>query len=461
MNSPRHLYRFWGYYYWTVLLLLQFCLLDSITTGFHLDQTTTLQRTQQQQRFRTRPVVIRTHASNTPTKGDVGGTICSGWVQGADGEWEWEEDDPNFVVVSPVAASSTIDTSSTATPQLPSGKLRPKQSLGQNYLKDPNTVAKIVRAFHDDATMRGDRLGKPLDSIVELGPGAGALTDRLVEIYGMDVLQCIELDPRSVEILGERYPSLLVHHADVLQVNYPAMAEQEGQPLVIIGNLPYYITSQILFALADASHYGAVDCATVTMQWEVAQRMVAPTSCKDYGILSVVFQTYADVRCHFKIPPTVFYPQPKVDSALVGLHFLGPAKLRQRLAGVRPQDFRSVVTTAFRQRRKTVRNSLKKLPGTDAEEVKDKLNSLPVPLPKSVLEAQVAGDEFALSQTLPDDWASKRPEELTPAQFVEVTRLLYGGRSSSCNEDEMQQQQQQQNAEDLGRKVWRKLKHGI
>jgi 16S rRNA (adenine1518-N6/adenine1519-N6)-dimethyltransferase len=170
--------------------------------------------------------------------------------------------------------------SATATPQLPSGKLKPKQSLGQNFLKDPNTVAKIIRAFHEDATARGGRRGRPLESIVELGPGAGALTDRLVENYGTDVVQCIELDPRSVEILEERYPSLVVHHADVLQVNYPAMAEKEGQPLVVIGNLPYYITSQILFALADASHYGAVDCATVTMQWEVAQRMVAPTSCK-------------------------------------------------------------------------------------------------------------------------------------------------------------------------------------
>ena len=195
------------------------------------------------------------------------------WVQGADGEWEWEEDDPNFV--EPTVATA-VDTSSTATPQLPSGKLKPKQSLGQNFLKDPNTVAKIVRAFHNDAT----RDGKPLNRIVELGPGAGALTDRLVDNYGTNVLQCIEVDPRAVDILNDRYPALLVHHADVLQVNYPEMAQREGQPLVVIGNLPYYITSQILFALADASHYGAVDCATVTMQWEVAQRMVAPTSCK-------------------------------------------------------------------------------------------------------------------------------------------------------------------------------------
>jgi 16S rRNA (adenine1518-N6/adenine1519-N6)-dimethyltransferase len=438
-------------------IFLQLHLLDHVAYGF-LDQA----REPRIPPPSDRPVGVHSHGLAY-----VGFATChrktihlSGWVQGADGEWEWEEDDSNFVPPS-TTSTMTIDTTSTATPQLPSGNLKPKQSLGQNYLKDPNTVAKIVRAFHDDATKRGDRSGKPLDSIVELGPGAGALTDRLVKNYGTEVLQCIELDSRSVKILGERYPSLLVHHADVLQVNYPAMAEQEGQPLVIIGNLPYYITSQILFALADASHYGAVDCATVTMQWEVAQRMVAHTSCKDYGILSVVFQTYADVRCHFKIPPTVFYPQPKVDSALVGLHFLGPTKLRQRLAGVRPQDFRAVVTTAFRQRRKTVRNSLKKLPGVDAEILTEKLNSWPVQLPQSVLEAQANGDTFALSQTLCKDWASKRPEELTPGQFVEVTRLLFHPSSGSYNNYTSITLDNERDSSELGRKVWRKLKHGV
>jgi hypothetical protein len=200
-------------------------------------------------------------------------TRQSGWVQDGDAEWQWEEDDPHF---SGPSAAVAIDTTATATPKLPAGKLKPKQSLGQNYLKDPNTVAKMIRAFHKDAT----RDGKPLNHIVELGPGAGALTNRLVDIYGTDILECIEIDQRAVEILNDRYPSLLVHHADVLQVNYPEMAEEAGQPLVVLGNLPYYITSQILFALADASHSGSVDCATVTMQWEVAQRMVAPTSCK-------------------------------------------------------------------------------------------------------------------------------------------------------------------------------------
>jgi 16S rRNA (adenine1518-N6/adenine1519-N6)-dimethyltransferase len=120
--------------------------------------------------------------------------------------------------------------------------------------------------------------------------------------------------------------------------------------------------------------------------------------------------------------------------------------LRERLAGVRPRDLRTVVTTAFQQRRKTIRNSLKKLVG-DGGITLEQLDAPPVPLPQIVLDAQGRHDAFALSQTLPEDWGSKRPEQLTPGQFVEITRLLYGNRIDDSGE--------------LGRKVWRKLKHGI
>lgn len=288
---------------------------------------------------------------------------------------------------------------------------------------------------------------------VELGPGAGALTDVLVPALGTDNLRCIEIDPRSVELLGEKHPSLHVDHEDVLQADYPALANEEGGPLSIIGNLPYYITSQILFALADASHTDSVRSATVTMQWEVGKRIVAPTRTKDYGILSVVFQLYADCKLHFKIPPTVFYPQPKVDSALVGLHFLGPKRLRRRLGGVDPGDLRKVVTSTFQQRRKTVRNGLRPLAlkvfGGDKERVRQFLDGKPLPLPRCVVEARESGDEFASMQELPHDWAKMRPEELTAGQFVEMTRMLYGPADDG-----------EEAGGELGNKVWRKLKHG-
>jgi len=437
-------------------------------------------------------------------------TALNGWVQRKggsdnddDGEWVWEEDDPNYAAqpaVAPIATATTSTTSSSssssssdvveqflvenlrssATPQLPSRTYKPKQSLGQNYLKDPNTVAKIVRAFHADMTAVAKRASTTRAttmsrrSIVELGPGAGALTDRLVELYcGNDSndnndddatvdneqpslydLQVVEIDDRSVQLLKDKHPSLKIRHDDVLQIDYARLAQEAGgQPLSVIGNLPYYITSQILFALADASHVDAVSSATVTMQWEVAQRMVAQTSTKEYGILSVVFQIYcADVKCHFKIPPTVFYPKPKVDSALVGLQFRTPEQLLERLRGASPAHLRRVVTTAFRQRRKTLRNSLRKLVmqdicDGDADESKRLFETTPSPPPLTTVTASDAGsgdiDDNACS-ILPTDWASKRPEELAPEQFIELTRHLFGPSSTT----------------DLGKKVWRKLKHG-
>jgi len=385
-------------------------------------------------------------------------TFLQGWIQDKEGEWQWEEDDESFQAVQTITA--------TATPTLPSGSFRPKQSLGQNYLRDGNTVAKIVRAFVTDATEtlarrsnNGDHAAevqqRPLRAI-ELGPGAGALTDVLIPTIGASNLKCIEIDGRSVELLSAKHPKLEIYHQDVLQADYNSLAKESfnnelgAGPLSIIGNLPYYITSQILFALADASHSDSIRSATVTMQWEVGSRLIAPTKCKDYGILTVVFQLYADCKIHFKIPPTVFYPKPKVDSALVGLHFVGPERLRRRLVGVRPENLRTVVNAVFQKRRKTVRNGLKKLAMNvfgDDDKVKQFLESEPLPLPKVVLEDRDAGDEFALAQELPLDWTSKRPEELSPGQFIELTRLLYG-----ADED--------WETSSLKSKVWRKMNHG-
>lgn len=380
----------------------------------------------------------------------------NGWIQDANGEWEWEEDDPSYVPH--VKEESTIATEviASATPTLPKGSFRPKQSLGQNFLRDGNTVAKIIRTFVSDATKtRIENDSSDQMRAVELGPGAGALTDTLVTtLGGLDAsFQCIEIDQRSIELLGEKHPMLRVHHMDVMQADYISMAEDEGGPLSIIGNLPYYITSQILFALADASHSNAVRSATVTMQFEVGERIVSQTNKKSYGILSVVFQLYADCKLHFKIPPTVFYPAPKVDSALIGLHFVGPNELRSRLSGVQPSELRRVLTATFQQRRKTVRNSLKKLlleiHNGDKDKASEILNSKPLPLSKTTLEARARGDEFALSQDLPEDWVKKRPEQLSAGQFVELTRLIF-----HCDDG------REASDEPLGRKVWRKVKHG-
>lgn len=297
----------------------------------------------------------------------------------------------------------------------------PKQSLGQNYLSDQNYVLKICNAVNEGkevttleevaAIVAEDRGAR----VVELGPGAGALSRVLVDRYPN--MLAIELDGRAVELLAQNFPQLTVLESDVLQVDYRAVAELRGGPLVVVGNLPYYITSQILFSFVDCAP--TVKRAVVTMQWEVAQRIVAKPGTKDYGILSVVFQLYASPKVNFKIPPTVFYPQPKVDSALVTIDFPDTREPFPCAAA----DLRRVITTAFNQRRKMLRQSLKTL------------------LKEAGRES--GGDVTPL--VLPDEFGTRRPEQLMPAQFLELTLLIFGPKAER---------------EEGVTRVWRHAKHG-
>lgn len=264
-------------------------------------------------------------------------------------------------------------------PTLPAGKFRPKQSLGQNYLSDQNIAKKIVSSL-EDPTENG--LG-----VVELGPGLGALTRLLEEKYPKMV--AVEIDDRAVEVLRDQYRNVTVIHGDVLEIDYTKLGALRDVRLSVIGNLPYYITSQILFTLID--HHKSVRRAVVTMQYEVAQRILAKPRTKEYGILSVVFQLYTKPKLAFKIPPTAFYPQPKVTSALVVLDF--PENRKQ--LPVDSRKLRIVINTAFGKRRKMLRQSL-----------------------KGILKAK--------NKELPEEWSSKRPEELDPHDFISLTAFIYG-----------------------------------
>jgi len=252
--------------------------------------------------------------------------------------------------------------------------------------------------MHDDSE-RGCR-------VVEVGPGPGALSRVLVERYpGMTA---IELDQRAVAFLAEKLPALQVVHQDVLEVDWRAMAAAKGGPINVIANLPYYIVSQVLFSFADAHPH--VRQAVVTMQLEVAERITAKPSTKNYGIPSVVFQLYAQPKLNFKIPPSVFFPKPNVDSALVTLDFTKPHPQLHRVHG---DHLRKVVTTAFRQRRKMLRASLREM-----------------------LE-----QEPGCQSALPEKWATLRPEQLTPVDFISLTADLFGERD---------------NGQPLPTSVWRK-----
>jgi len=345
-----------------------------------------------------------------------------------------EENESSPTVIT--SAADLLHKIKTDPPRLPSGTHRPKQTLSQNYLNDSKTVADIIRAFHGDATAHNEE-GEPttVGPIVELGPGIGALTDPLYQIFGSQRFRCIEIDERSVNILQKKHPGLRIHHGSVLDFDYRKLYLKEEQPLTIVGNLPYNITTKILLGLADSSaRYGSIRSATVTMQWEVGQKILSRTHCKDYGILSVILQLYChSLKCHFQIPPTVFYPQPSVYSCLMGFHFLQPKALQTRLAGVQPQHIRQVLDLTFQQRRKTVRNSLKNVyqqvygeaEGKDRWLAALELNVNPPQLPDTIQQLADAGNVFAQQQRLPVDWASMRPEMLTPGQFVELTRLVH------------------------------------
>lgn len=252
--------------------------------------------------------------------------------------------------------------------------VRPKKSLGQHFLRDPNTIRKIAAAV-------GAPAGAP---VVEIGPGTGALTEELLRLY--PDLTAVEVDERAVAHLREALPGLDVRHQDVLDADWAALAGEKGDRLWIVGNLPYYITSPILFSLLDARAH--LRRAVVMMQKEVAERLVAVPRTKAYGILSVQTQLLCRPALLFDVSRNVFHPKPDVTSAVVALDFDQPEP------GVDVERLRRTVRTAFNQRRKTLRNSLGPITS-----------------------------ETGLG--VPEELAGRRPEALEPAEFVALARAIF------------------------------------
>tara|TARA_R110000868_G_scaffold383578_5_gene650618 strand:- start:697 stop:1470 length:774 start_codon:yes stop_codon:yes gene_type:complete len=213
-----------------------------------------------------------------------------------------------------------------------------KKSLGQHFLTDNNIINKILKSVH---AKEGDRL-------IEIGPGTGALTKWLVQEH-KDV-HAIELDQRAVAVLEEQLTGLTIHQQDVLKVDWKDLISETGETHVI-GNLPYYITSPILFSLLESREYFSE--AILMMQKEVAQRLVASPSTKEYGILSVQTQLMSTPELLFDVSPNSFSPPPKVMSSVIRITFNKPKMLCS------DKTLKSVVRTAFNQRRKKLSNSLK------------------------------------------------------------------------------------------------------
>ncbi|CAK9033114.1 unnamed protein product [Durusdinium trenchii] len=270
-------------------------------------------------------------------------------------------------------------------PTLPADLFKPKESLSQTFLADPNYIFKMVSAL-DDESEGGKRT-------IELGPGTGAITSRLWQRYPEMI--GIEIDQRAMRVLSRTVPGATVIRSDVLMVNYTKLAELRGGPLSIVSNLPFHVASQALFTLAD--HADGVRSAHVILQQEVAQRLVAKPNSKKYGIPSVVFQLYADPKILFHLPPTAYFPRPNVMTSYVKLDFEAAAE-RRRALDVDPRDLRNLTNTVFRYRRKMMQNSL----------------------------ARILSCHTTLIDQLPEEYAKLRPEQIEPWEFVHLTQLVFG-----------------------------------
>lgn len=253
------------------------------------------------------------------------------------------------------------------------GDVRAKKHLGQHFLTDEGIAGKIA----DTLEYEGYK------NVLEIGPGMGVLTKYLLK-KEID-LHVIEIDYESVAYLGENYPQLegKIHEKDFLKADIAEFFEKEQY--AIIGNFPYNISTQIVFKTLENREL--IPEFSGMFQKEVAQRIAAPHGNKTYGILSVLTQAFYDVSYLFTVPPTVFNPPPKVESGVI--------RLKRKENFTLPCDealFFRVVKTAFQQRRKTLRNSLK---------------------------------TFDLSDNLREDAIfGQRPEQLSTLQFIELTEKI-------------------------------------
>lgn len=223
---------------------------------------------------------------------------------------------------------------------------RPKKSFGQHFLHDRHVIHKIISAFNPLHT----------DFIVEIGPGRGALT--LPLLATLDKLYAIELDRDLIPFLAEQGGTQLhILQEDVLSVDFKALSQQyPGKKLRIIGNLPYNISTPILFHLLQYKE--VIQDMYFMLQKEVVERICAEPGSKTYGRLSVMVQVDCEARSLFSISPGAFSPPPQVDSMMLVLKPYVPS----RFPLTHPERFAEIVKLAFQTRRKTLRNALRNLP---------------------------------------------------------------------------------------------------
>ena len=253
-------------------------------------------------------------------------------------------------------------------------QVRPKKALGQHFLTDMSVASRIADTV--------DAL--PLMPILEVGPGTGVLTQFLLQKNRE--LKVVEIDRESVAYLQEHFPQLGENllNQDFLKMNLSDVFGEK--PFVLTGNYPYNISSQIFFKMLEYKDF--IPCSTGMIQKEVAERIAAPPGSKTYGVLSIFIQAWYDVEYLFTVDEHVFNPPPKVKSAVIRL-----TRNQSQSLGCDEKLFRRIVKTVFTMRRKMMRNGMKQIVG--------------------------AGHPL-----LADPICSKRPEQLSIQDFVELTNRV-------------------------------------
>ena len=307
---------------------------------------------------------------------------------------------------------------------------RAKKALGQNFISDPQIIEAIA-----DACGAG-----PEDTVVEIGPGKGALTCTLAERAGRVI--AVELDPDVIPLLRGNLagaPNVEVINEDILKFDWSRVvfgqrsadenseggrtgaadgAVEAGGVLRIVGNLPYYITTPILLGILEKNV--PAESITVMVQKEVAERIVAGPGGKDYGVLSISLQYYADCDHVLDVPAEYFTPRPKVDSAVVNMKL----KKERLLAPEEEPQFFALVKAAFSQRRKTLLNSLAgySVPGKTG--VKGAGNQQPN------ISHMLSKDEISSILASAGIDPQRRPETLSIEEFAALSRA-FGSFSSN------------------------------
>ena len=263
-----------------------------------------------------------------------------------------------------------------------------QKKYGQNFLIDPHVLDKIVAAAG---------IG-PDDFVVEIGPGIGTLTQYLA--YAARSVCAVEIDKNLIPILEDTlsdYDNVEVINNDVLKVDLAALAKEKnnGRPIKVVANLPYYITTPIIMGLFE--NHVPVDSITVMVQKEVADRMQTGPGSKDYGALSLAVQYYAEPYIVANVPPNCFIPRPNVGSAVIRLtrHKEMPVQVKDSALMFK------IIRASFNQRRKTLQNGLG--------------NASELPYTKEQIAAAIA--EMGLTPTI-------RGEALSLAQFAQLSDIL-------------------------------------